>query len=119
VTAVENGGKGDPGDTGPQGPKPPVTSTVTLYGYGSSYTTTLAEILSSDAYWSTSELYVNASTRKFIFTFSADKTVTYSSNTDTTGTTTYTNQRDLTLVKAYLQGYVNNSDGTFDNSKAK
>ena len=113
VTAVENG------EIGPEGPKPPVTSTVTLYGYGSSYTTVLAEILSSDDYWSTSELYVN-STRKFIFTFSADKTVTYSSNTDTTGTTTYTNQRGLTLVKAYLQGYVDNSDGTvFDDEKAR
>jgi hypothetical protein len=102
VTAVENGGKGDTGDTGPQGPKPPVTSTVTLYAYGSSYDTPLEEIITSTDYWSTDELYINDSTQKFIFTFSADKTVTYSSNTDTIGETTYANQRGLTLVKAYL-----------------
>jgi hypothetical protein len=77
-----------------------------LYGYSPSYDTLLDTIWSLGQ-WSPQELYVNSTIQRYIFTFEIDRTVTYISNTDTTGTISYNEdtKRNLTLVKAYLTGY--------------
>lgn len=88
--AGTNGTNGADGGTGPMGPKPPVTSTVTAYisqsSYSSSVSTPTGSSLSEG--WTLTKPSCDSS-NKFIYKCEVTQTVTYSSNTDTTGTKTY------------------------------
>lgn len=97
------GAKGDTGATGvsgASGPKPPVTSTITVYIATTSSTAPSGPLGSSLGSWQVSKPTAGLYS-PYVYKCEVQKTVTYSSNTDTTGTASYDNAGTPELIEAF------------------